>query len=278
MSNLLASAAQDQSNVLSQLPLAKLFGAPFEAAYSSQMALSEKTIEFLRSYALDPSSSDLYTFTTSSFRDIPAAELKDASGNQAFYVYKVGSAYTVDPPGVGENIAGTGVKATDISSINLKGQKIYVDKSGRIVVGQTSRSITLPFISLLNVPALVITEVEVDFKITIKTMQAASTVNTNTQNINFGVGAHVAGNSWGTRFAVGFSVGVQAVLTNNSTQFDETKTDSTYQVKIIGRTKEPLGMKLLMDFISGNVADSTPQYARSADGYSVTPGIPDADA
>jgi hypothetical protein len=278
MSNLLASAAQDQSTVLAQLPLEKLFGAPFEAAYSSQMALSEKTIDFLRTYALDASSSDLYTFTTSSFRDIPAAELVDASGNQAFYVYKVGSTYTVDPPGVGLNIAGTGVKATDISTIEINGQKLYVDKSGRIVVGQTSRSITLPFISLLNVPSLVITEVEVDFKITIKTMQAASTVNTNTQNINFGVGARYSGNAWGARFNAGFSVNVQATLTNNSTQFDETKTDSTYQVKIIGRTKEPLGMKLLMDFISGNAADSTPQYARSADGYSVTPAGPGTGA
>jgi hypothetical protein len=266
----IASAAQDQSRVLSQLPLAKLFGAPFEAAYSSQTALSEKTIDFLRTYAIDVSSSDLYTFTTSSFRDIPAAELVDASGNQAFYVYKVGSTYTVDPPGVGQNRAGTGVKATDISTIDISGQKLYVDKSGRIVVGQTSRSITLPFISLLSVPSLVITEVEVDFKITIKTMDAVTTINRNTQNINFGVGANISGNYWGARFNAGFSVGVQATLTNNSTQFDDTQTSSTYKVNIIGKTKEPIGMKLLMDFISGNVADSAPQYVRSTDGYSVT--------
>ena len=266
----IASAAQDQSRVLAQLDLKKLFGAPFEAAYLSQTALSEKTIDFLRTYAIDVSSSDMYTFTTSSFRDIPAAELVDASGNQAFYVYKVGSTYTVDPPGVGKNSAGTGVKATDISTIDISGQKIIVDKSGRIVVGQTSRSITLPFISLLNVPSLVITEVDVEFKITIKTMDQVLTTRAETQNINFGVGARGSGNAWGARFNAGFGVNVQATLTNNSVRYDETKTESTYEVKIIGKTKEPLGMKLLMDFISGNAADSAPQYTRSSDGYSVT--------
>lgn len=268
MATAIAAAAQEQSTVLSQLPLEKLFGAPFEAAYASQVALSEKTIDFLRTYAIDVSSSDLYTFTTSSFRDIPAAELVDSSGNQAFYVYKVGSTYTVDPPGVGQNRAGTGVKATDISTIDISGQKIYVDKSGRIVVGQTSRSITLPFISLLSVPSLVITEVEVDFKIQIKTMEAVTTINNTNQNYNFGAGAR--GTFWAGKFTAGASIGVQATLTNNSVRYDETQTSSTYEVKIIGKTKEPLGMKLLMDFISGNVADSAPQYSRSSDGYSVT--------
>jgi hypothetical protein len=253
------------------LDLVKLFGAPFEAAYTSQTALSEKTIDFLRTYAIDVSSSDLYTFTTSSFYDIPPAELVDASGNQAFYVYKVGNTYTVDPPGVGKNSAGTGVKASDISTIDISGQKIYVDKSGRIVVGQTSRSITLPFISLLNVPSLVITEVEVDFKISIKTMDQVTTNNASSTNINFGAGIRGSGNAWGTRFNAGFGVNVQASVTNNVTQFDDTRTDSTYEVKIIGKTKEPLGMKLLMDFISNNAADTKPQYNRSTDGYSVNP-------
>jgi len=268
MSISIASAAQDQSTVLASLDLVKLFGAPFEAAYTSQTALSEKTIDFLRNYAIDVCGSDLYTFTTSSFRDIPAAELLDGSGNQAFYVYKVGSTYTLDPPGVGKNSAGTGAKATDISTIDISGQKLYVDKTGRIVVGQTSRSITLPFISLLNVPALVITEVEVEFKLKIDTMEAVLTNNNYSNNVDFGFGIRGSGNVWGTQISAGFGVQVNARVTNNSTQYDETQTTSTYQVKITGKTKEPLGMKLLMDFISGNQTDSTPLY-KTTDGYSV---------
>lgn len=268
MSIAIASAAQDQATVLASLDLVQLFGAPFEAAYKSQVALSEKTIDFLRNYAIDISSSDLYTFTTSSFRDIPAAELVDSSGNQAFFLYKVGGTYTLDPPGVGKNSAGTGAKATDISTIDISGQKIYVDKSGRIVVGQTSRSITLPFISLLNVPSLVITEVDVEFKLTIKTMEAVTTNKNYSNNVNFGFGIRGSGNQWGTQFSGGFGLQVNASVTSNSTQFDETKTESTYQVKIIGKTKEPLGMKLLLDFISGNQSDTAPLY-KTTDGYSV---------
>lgn len=277
-----AAASVDQATVLISLPLNQLFFAPFQAAFESQVKLSQRTLAFLNEFAIDTSGSgsrnDMFTFTTTSYSDLPAADLVDASGNQAFYIYKLpgSGGYTFDPPGVGRNAAGTGVAATDITSIDLSGQTIYVDKAGRIIVGQTQRSITLPFISILNVPSLVITEVDVDFIITIDTLDTRQSADTNYNQFSLGAGSFYVDQRdgrdfWKNQFQTGYSYNTNAVVSSLAVRNSETSTSSTYDVKMKARSKEPFGLKLLMDFVVGNATNSKPRYERSIDGYSLAP-------
>jgi len=278
----LAPASVDQATVLLSLPLRDLFFAPFQAAFESQVKLSERTLKFLNEFAIDTSSNDsrndMFTFTTTSYSDLPAADLVDASGNQAFYIYKLAGSggYTFDPPGVGRNTADTSVPATDITSIDLSGQTVYVDKAGRIIVGQTQRSITLPFISILNVPALVITEVDVDLKVKIDTLDKRESNDVNYNAFSLGGGSIYVDRRdgrdfWKNQFQTGYSYRTFAVVCSNEIRNSKTTTESTYDVHMKARTKEPFGLKLLMDFVIGNASNSKPRYERSEDGYSLKP-------
>jgi hypothetical protein len=278
-----APASVDQATVLLSLPLDELFFAPFQAAFESQVKLSQRTLAFLNEFAIDTSGvsgsrNDMFTFTTTSYADLPAADLVDSSGNQAFYIYKLAGSggYTFDPPGVGRNTAGTSVPATDITSIDLSGQTVYVDKAGRIIVGQTQRSITLPFISILNVPSLVITEVDVDFIIKIDTLDKLESVDTNYNQFSLGatstyVDRRDGRDFWKNQFQTGYRYNSFAAMSNIATRKSETTTESTYDVKMKARSKEPFGLKLLMDFVVGNATNSKPRYERSSDGYSLKP-------
>jgi len=278
-----AAASVDQATVLNSLPLTQLFHAPFQAAFESQVKLSERTLKFLNEFAIDTSGvsgskNDMFTFTTTSYSDLPAAELVDASGNQAFYIYKLAGSggYTFDPPGVGRNTADTSVPATDITSIDLSGQTVYVDKAGRIIVGQTQRSITLPFISILNVPSLVITEVDVEFLIKIETLDTLESTDTNYNSFSLGGGSTYVDRRdgrdfWKNQFQTGYSYRSAAVGCSKAVRNSETSTESTYDVKMKARSKEPFGLKLLMDFVVGNATNSKPRYERAPDGYSLKP-------
>ena len=278
-----APASVDQATVLLSLPLDDLFFAPFQAAFESQVKLSQRTLAFLNEFAIDTSGvsgskNDMFTFTTTSYSDLPAADLVDASGNQAFYIYKLPDSrgYTFDPPGVGRNADRTGVAATDITSIDLSGQTVYVDKAGRIIVGQTQRSITLPFISILNVPALVITEVDVEFLIKIDTQDKLDSTDTNYNAFSLGGGSTYVDQRdgrdfWKNQFQTGYRYDSFAVGCSKAVRASETSTESTYDVKMKARSKEPFGLKLLMDFVVGNATNSKPRYERSEDGYSLKP-------
>ena len=193
----IAKASGDVAAALGLLPLDKLFGAPFDAAYQAQSELAMSTAFFIKRFGLNDKN-DFLEYTASSSYDVPAANLLDVCGNTVYYLWQKvpgggsgTSNITINPPGinVGTQIRkgpsdvswnnGGGLNSgvdsswndytlTEKGVIDLSGVEISYDNTGRIVGSQGERSITLPFISLLNVPSLSISEVNVDFIIEIK--------------------------------------------------------------------------------------------------------------
>jgi hypothetical protein len=197
---------------------------------------------------------------------------------------------TLDPSGVGMNFNAGSLAprakaeqsqgkpfAGNAGSWEVSGNLVNIDNSGRIVGSQGQRSLTLPFLALLNVPSLSMTEVTVDFLMTIKTQdrsrnQAASAaVSTNSTTQSYGASA--SGRWWGISFnasASGASTATTtAVVASSSDDKNESSTSSTYSVHMSARDKTPVGLKMMMDFITANADSMSAQKELAEDGYSL---------
>lgn len=274
----LARRAEGKENSMTDLPLAQLFGAPFRAAFEAQEKLATATAEFISDYSGD-TNGNMYTFTTTSFYDIPAAKVTNSLGDQVYYLYHTTNENvpSFDISGVGVNLnkpRGTAGRYAGELFINKKGTwdvsgvTIAIDDSGRIINSQGQRSLTLPFISILNIPALAITDVNVEFKMEVKT-QASTAVFNSAQSSS--VDVDVKQNWWGRRASASRSWEVAvttAVATSNSKATSETNTSSIYVVKMGAKSRTPVGLTMMLDFITNNAADGSAKMEVSDDGFS----------
>ena len=279
----LARRAEGLENTLSNLPLKELFGAPFRAAFEAQESLALTTAKFIKDFAAD-ASGHMFTFTTSSYYDLPAANVKNSNGDQVYYLYNSSSANVpcFDASGIGMNLnqpRGTdstrytgSVFSGKAGTWDISGQTIAVDSTGRIIGSQGQRSLTLPFISILNIPALAITDVNVDFKMEIKT-QSTNTTSLVTRDASVDVSVKEAW--WGNRRARNtrsWEVAVTtAVATSNAKSVSETNTSSVYQVRMGAKSRTPVGLTMMLDFITNSASDGAAKMELSDDGYSTKP-------
>jgi hypothetical protein len=268
--------AQTQGNTLAQLPLASLFGAPFEAAASAQNALAHSTAKFIRQFGMD-SSGNVWMNTFTSYYDIPTSSVSDISGG-----------YLLDASGGGIFIAGNNTTGADtpwkvgdycdkgtykilISSILKPSDKpasgygftkrisnrIYIlDDGGKVLYVQGVRSLSVPFISLVNVPSLFIDLVTVEFAINIKTQ---SVVQTNS-SAAFTYANESSGESrgrgwnWGESYNYknDYTTKTTATSTSTASATSDTSTESTYMVSMKAQQVDPPGLTAVMNFITGN--------------------------
>jgi hypothetical protein len=280
-------ASNDIGSTLANLPLDFLFSTPFEAAYQAQGELAMSTASFIKRFGLTPSN-EMLEFTVSSSYDIPAANLQDASGNQALFLWLDEAGMpTINRPGIGGNQAIPPPAVTDppstpaqiaealrpefakrvfnkenvqalggtfINALDISGVGVHIDDSGRIVGSQGSRALTLPFITLLNVPCLSITEVNVDFIIEIKTQ------NTKTKNTTYDaitkrrIEERTTGraNFWSGWNDNTTATETSASISQKQAATDSTSTATTYQVHMQAIDQQPIGMKILLDFVTNN--------------------------
>ena len=279
-----ADAARQVAATLNALPLDHLFGAPFDAAYQAQSELAMSTAFFMKRFGMNEDN-ELLEFTASSSFDIAPANLTDASGNPVIFIWNKTSGgatpkqYSLNPPGLGDNLNIVAASADlrpylysgQEGTLDISGVQVHIDDSGRVVGSQGSRALTLPLISLLNIPALSITEVNVDFIIEIKTQQNSETditLNKSTQQTETDMG-------WsGNWFRSGWWESTRIVSTASVSQkqkvTDETSTACTYQVHMSAIDTQPVGMKMLLDFLTANT-DNVASSQLSDDGYSVVP-------
>ena len=269
--NRFANSAQSQVAALQALPIKKLFSAPFTAAIDAQKIMSEATAYFIQEMGVD-ARGDMYSFTSSAYYDIPPANVKDASGNQAYYLYqKAGQDVPcLDPSGVGVNNRTAGARkfTGHEGTWEVSGNQIAIDHSGRIIGSQGQRAITLPFLSILNVPALSMQEVTIDFKMEIKTSYASTADNSlnsvqvaNSGNWNTDAPPGSARGSW-------YGATTTAAVSNSKTATDKSSSASVYQVHMSAKHKVPVGMSIMLDFMTNNLGDSAPQMRVAKDGYS----------
>ena len=273
--NVFARSASTQVATLTALPLKKIFSAPFAAAIDAQKIMSEATAYFIQEMGVDERG-DMYSFTSSAYYDIPPANVKDASGNQAYYLYqKAGQDVPcLDPSGVGVNNRTAGAKkfTGHEGTWEVSGNQIAIDHSGRIIGSQGQRSITLPFLSILNVPALSMQEISIDFKMEIKTSFAATADNSYNEVMaeNSGNWNNTGMSGLGRNSASWYGAQTTAAVSNSKTATDKSSSASVYQVHMSAKHKVPVGMSMMLDFMTNNISDCAPQMKVSSDGYSTT--------
>ena len=270
--NKFANSAQLQVAALQALPIKKLFSAPFTAAIDAQKIMSEATAYFIQEMGVDERG-DMYSFTSSAYYDIPPANVKDASGNQAYYLYqKAGQDVPcLDPSGVGVNNTGAKKFTGHEGTWEVSGNQIAIDHSGRIIGSQGQRSITLPFLSILNVPALSMQEISIDFKMEIKTSYAATADSSYNEVMAENSGNwNNTGNGYNRNSASWYGAQTTAAVSNSKTATDKSSSASVYQVHMSAKHKVPVGMSMMLDFMTNNISDCAPQMKVSSDGYSTT--------
>ena len=99
--------------------------------------------------------------------------------------------------------------------------------------------------------------------------QASTAVFNSAQNVS--VDVDVKQNWWGRRAAASRSWEVAvttAVATSNSKATSETNTSSIYVVKMGAKSRTPVGLTMMLDFITNNAADGSAKMEVSEDGFS----------
>jgi hypothetical protein len=286
------AAQLEQGAILQELPLADLFSAPLLAAARAQAGMAANTILFLREFGLDSEGKVLMT-TMSSSVDIPKDTARDLSGD---YLLDPRTFNSATGPRTFRFIEGgtRNVNTTEYTNIDEDGTKIVyanpnapeaerrimgyekqigttrylMDDAARVMQVQGIRTISVPFITLINVPSLAMNLVTIDFCISIKTQSAVTTStttgpvsNTTAEVVNSVPFTTNYSDAW-DRGSAGFGRNVRTSTTGTiaSTEVakSETTTTSTYQVSLKAKQKQPPGMKILLDFVSRN-KDAAPK-------------------
>jgi hypothetical protein len=290
----MGDAFLDQGAILQELPLHQLFSAPLHAAAKAQAGMAVNTALFLQQFGLDSNGQVLMTTLSSSY-DIPKGDSTDLSGD-----------YLKDPRTInavnGQRVFGAddGIGPDDpvYSTLREPGTKYIWGGEGRqeligfekqignirYLIGMDSkvkqvqgiRTISVPFITLVNVPSLAMNLVTIDFTISIKTQSAVSTSTTNapvtTTDQNVVDNVPFTSNDtpfWQGGGSAGFGrktiTTTTGTLASTEVAKSETTTTSTYQVSLKAKQKQPPGMKILLDFVTRN-KDAAPKRTIGADG------------
>ena len=248
--------------ILNSLPLEDLFGAPFKAATKAQIALSESSGDFIRNFALD-SSGNMWMQTMTSYFDIPTSQVSDISGG---YLIDASGGGVFTHLNVGQTVTGTDGKLRKTSS-KLRdpqdkppkdsaggqygfqkkiGSRVYsLDTNGKVIMVQGTRTLTIPFISLINVPSLFINEVSVDFAISIKT-QSTKTMDSSL-SMSPSVSTNITGNAYQRTKTV-----TTASSSSAASSKSDNSTECTYLVNMRAKQVEPPGLAAMLLFLTSN--------------------------
>ena len=253
-----------QSNTLESLPLYQLFNVPFKAAADAQKSLALSTAAFVKKYAMDPSG-NIYMNTLTTYFDIPMNSvtdlsmgyLLDMSGGGVFGPKRISRNSPITPGGplvtnhfTADDDQGKDAGGTETSGFKKRvGNRVFLlDGDGKVKYVQGMRSITVPFISLLNIPSLCIDEVKVDFSITIKSQVLASDSNTFSNTFN-------EIDSKAGYYDRGFDIQntyTTAVSTSAAKTASDDSTESTYKVMMKAKQFDPPGLVAILNFITNN--------------------------
>jgi len=275
-------AQLDQGKILQELPLADLFSAPLLAAATAQAGMAANTILFLREFGLDSNGQVLMT-TMSSSVDIPKGEARDLSGDYLLDPRTLNSitgpklfrvAGTTDGEFTNINEPGTKIiynpGTTDIMGYEkqIGSNRYLMDATAKVMQVQGIRTISVPFITLVNVPSLAMNLVTIDFSISIKTQSAVTTStttgpvsNTTSDTLNtipFTTNYSGAWDNGSAGFGRKTRTSTTGTIASTEVAKSETSTTSTYQVSLKAKQKQPTGMKIILDFITRN-KDAAPK-------------------
>ena len=236
-------------DTLSRMDLSDLLFSPFNAAAMAQAKLANITVDFIKTFAFETEISnniliqtnDIRTVTVSSYFDLPI----DASGQGRL----------ID---TGETNPSAASDATN--------DEDDVTKRSNIWVRQGTRSLTIPFLALLNVPALQMQKVTVDLTVKIESQTKATTNTAATNSVDSNTSASVGYSSWFSPVSGSFSTSVntKATNSNNSTNSIDNSSSSKLDIHMEAINQPPVGLTMILDFLTSK-SDMAPKM-RSGEG------------
>lgn len=138
-----------------------------------------------------------------------------------------------------------------------------IDSSNGVIV-QKQKQLTLPLLTLLNVPALQITKVNVDLTLKIETQTSSQSQS----SLDFTAGASAqASASYNVLFSKGSaSASVDTRVTSSSSNKESTDSTSSakYDVHMEAENKTPVGLALILDFCNQN--NTAPNRSQNPNG------------
>jgi hypothetical protein len=240
-------------DTLSRMDLSDLLFSPFNAAAMAQAKLANITVDFIKTFAFETDeagkqTNDIRTVTVSSYFDLPI----DASGQG--------------------RLINTGVSNESFVRTDAYDTEGYQDpdptKRPEIWARQGSRSLTVPFLSLLNVPALQMQKVTVDLTVKIESQTKATTNTASTSSVDSNTSASVSYSSWFSPVSASLSTSVntKATNSNNSTNSIDNSSSSKLDIHMEAINQPPVGLTMILDFLTSK-SDMAPKLTA---GYAAT--------
>lgn len=134
-----------------------------------------------------------------------------------------------------------------------------VDSSNGVIV-QKKKTLTLPILTLLNVPALQISKVEVDLTIKIESQTSSQSQS----SLDFTAGASLqAAAKYNVLFSSGSmsaSADTRVTSSNSSKDSIDSNSSAKYDIRMSAENKPPAGLSMIMDFC--NRSDGAPDRSK----------------
>ena len=155
------------------------------------------------------------------------------------------------------------------------GNRVYLlDEGGKVAAVQGMRSISVPFISMINIPSLCIDVVKVDFtiKISTQTLKTETSDLTSTSQLDQAYSGSGSGWTWGQNhnYNNSGSTNTTAVSTSKAKSEQDDSTECTYTVSMTAKQMEPPGLAAVMNFITNN-KDTAARKILTSDGVKRDP-------
>lgn len=236
---------------------------PFEAAANAQANLTDKTLDFIRRFALD-GSGGLLTTTITAAGTVESSSniITNSSGKQVTDASNLLALGFGQPDGRAYVVGTNGVMTITDAGASAGSTGLYYY--------QTQKQLTIPMISLFNIPALNMRAVTVDLAVEINQV----TKNDASKSLSGSTGYDNKNSAWGK---IGGSFDVKASAASQDTQSGSNTQKVKYQVHMEAANDPPVGLLRLLDWSMGIDNPPAANVARLKNGDLFGPPPPLAD-
>jgi hypothetical protein len=173
----------------------------------------------------------------------PLTAIVEAQAQLSIATVKFINDFAIDPS---TNALRTVVISQDSTVPDIQNGNVQYDESGNVIYLTETRSLNLPFITLLNVPSLQITKFNIDLTVELVSIQDSSS-EIAIESVDSGVSSY-----WNSTGGAGSGVQFYAQSSEKQTASQSASQKITYDVHIEAESTQPPGVQLLLDFLIRN--------------------------
>ena len=129
-------------------------------------------------------------------------------------------------------------------------------------VRQGKKTLTIPFLTLLNVPALQMQKVVVDLTVKVESQSIVRNEAASTSATQSSTNAAFAYNAFFSSGSFSSSVNTQVSASNNSSSSIDSSSSAKYDIHMEAINQPPIGLSIILDFLtsSSNIAPNRGTY------------------